>query len=1272
VPGNKNSGALDCYVPRVVLRRLATACDDRVQTLDGTVVFVDVSGFTKLSERLARIGKEGAEQLVGVINSCFSELLADAYEYGGSLLKFGGDALLLWFEGEGHPARGCACAVAMRSTLRRVGRIEAGARKIVLRMSVGVHSGRYQMFLVGESHREFLIAGPSATTVVAMEATASAGQILISPDTAALLPRTCLGATLGAGILLARAPSKLAPVPFDAPPHPSDDSIAVCLSTVLRAHILAAGTDVPEHRTATPAFLEFGQLDRLIADRGPQNAGDALHELVCTVQEASDRYQVCFLGSDISAGGGKLLFCGGAPLAFGDDEERLLLALRQVIDAEPSLPVRIGVNRGQVFCGEVGPPYRRTYVAMGDTTNLAARLMAKAPWGSIYATRGVIDRSRTPFATTDVPPFMVKGKSRPIEAWELGQPQRAALHGPDSRRLPLIGRERELAALRASIAQACEGVGSMVEIVGETGSGKSRLLAEARDLASEMRFVHTTCEAYTRSVPYAGWQDPLRQLLGLSWDDTAKVVVKRLRAELEANQPDLLPWLPLVAIVLDVPVPSTPEVDELAPDYRVAKLHEVVIAFLREAMAVPTLVQIEHGHLMDDASADLLHALATVLGSSSWTVIVTRRDVEDGFVATEEDAVRLELAPMSRAEAIALAESTPESHSIPPHLLERAVDRCGGSPEFLLDLLAAAAGGSKTLPDSIEGAAAARIDALDPDDRVLVRRASVLGLFFHPERLRDVLGSDVPIPDEGTWERLASVFVRDPDGHTRFKRPALQEVAYGSLPFELRRELHAAVAHSLERDVGEDVDADPAVLSLHYIIARNYERAWISAVTGAERAVKRLAHADAARLYRRAIEAGTISNVPVKELAGVWESLGAALRNAGELTAAAEAIKAARRLTADDPLAQGRLFYRHTIIAEQAARLPTAVRWASRGLRALDGLGNREATVWRARILARLAFYRIRQGRLAEAERLCRQAIAEAKPVKELEAEAFAYYMLDWALFNAGRFDEVVHSERALGLYHRLGDLEQEGGVLNNLAMFASIQGRWDEALELWRRAVDCGERAGIYGGVAVREVNIGELMSNRGLYDEASIHLERARRLFNSVGHRVGIAYAAALLGQLAVRAGSHSDGLDRLRGAIEELTRLGETGYAVFAEELLAEAEALGGDPERALDIAEKLIPAASRTLPLLHRARAIALAVLGRDEASDALAVSLDLARDRSALYDIAAGLDLALLLYGPDPERLSERDAILVQLGIERLPRPTRAVSEAAQPVAVLAG
>jgi hypothetical protein len=188
-----------------------------------------------------------------------------------------------------------------------------------------------------------------------MESLAPAGQILISPSTAALLPRSCLGAKAGPGVVLTRAPSASGWAPPDGLAKPADEAIVDCLSTTVRAHLLG-GHAAPEHRTAAIAFLQFGELDQLIAQRGAEAAARRVDELVRLIQDAAERYDVCFLDSDISSNGGKIRLSAGAPRVVGEDEERMLLALRQILEADPPFPVQVGVNRGPVFAGVVGPP----------------------------------------------------------------------------------------------------------------------------------------------------------------------------------------------------------------------------------------------------------------------------------------------------------------------------------------------------------------------------------------------------------------------------------------------------------------------------------------------------------------------------------------------------------------------------------------------------------------------------------------------------------------------------------------------------------------------------------------------------------------------------------------------------------------------------------------------------------------------------------------------------------------------------------------------------
>src|SRR6516225_4198871 len=152
---------LDAYVPRMAAEWDLDAPGVLWRETDATCCFVDISGFTALSERLARRGRIGAEELTEVLNHVFSRMLAVAYNKGGSLLKFGGDALLLAFTGDDHPRLAAEAAVAMRSVLREARTFPTSVGRVNLRMSVGLHSGCFHFFRTGSSHRELIVSGPA-------------------------------------------------------------------------------------------------------------------------------------------------------------------------------------------------------------------------------------------------------------------------------------------------------------------------------------------------------------------------------------------------------------------------------------------------------------------------------------------------------------------------------------------------------------------------------------------------------------------------------------------------------------------------------------------------------------------------------------------------------------------------------------------------------------------------------------------------------------------------------------------------------------------------------------------------------------------------------------------------------------------------------------------------------------------------------------------------------------------------------------------------------
>ncbi len=276
------------YLPRLLVTWPNEDAGALVREIEGTVVFVDISGFTKMSERLARHGKVGAEEVTEVLGSVFARLLALAYQNGGSLLKFGGDALLLFFQGEDHQLRGARAAHGMRAELRSAGKIETTAGLVTLRMSVGVNSGLFHFFLVGDSHHELIITGPVASHTVLMENTASAGEILIGLSTALALPPSCLGAQKGEGLLLRRAPTDPVTIPAESIYRGEAEAMASYVPVAVRDHLLE-GRSEPQHRSVTVAFLHFEDIDEMLLHHDPEITAFALDELVRIVQGAADR-----------------------------------------------------------------------------------------------------------------------------------------------------------------------------------------------------------------------------------------------------------------------------------------------------------------------------------------------------------------------------------------------------------------------------------------------------------------------------------------------------------------------------------------------------------------------------------------------------------------------------------------------------------------------------------------------------------------------------------------------------------------------------------------------------------------------------------------------------------------------------------------------------------------------------------------------------------------------------------------------------------------------
>ena len=1263
----ESSARLSRYLPRPVITWLAEDPDARYRSVDGSLVFADVSGFTALSERLARQGRIGAEILAETISACFTRLLGAAYANGGSLLKFGGDALLLLFSGEDHCRRACHAAAGMRRELRSLGPIDGAGGRTRLRMSVGIHTGPVDLFLVGEHYLELVVTGPTATEVVTMESAADKGEILLSPTVARELSAACLGSPKGPGVLLRREPAAMLGGESTPAVNASVERLARAIPSWLVQSAMA-GSDEPQHRNVAVSFLKFSGVDEMLRRAGPMTTANALHELVVDVQAAAEQNDVFLLGSDVDKDGGKLLIVGGAPLASGDDDQALLCAARQVIEKDRPLSIKIGVNVGPAFAGDVGPAYRRTFTTMGDTVNLAARVMAHAKPGTVLATTRTLDRCRTSFAMTPVLPFRVKGKTHPVDAIEVGHVVEAPDESVDDVR-PIIGRDDELALLRRAWTEAVEGRGRAVVLVGEPGIGKSKLLAAAT-AAMDVAPLVVACDQYDATTPYASARQLLRRALGCTPNSSDDAVKSRLDEALDRAGEGLRRYAPLLGMVLRIDLPMTSTVADLDERFRRALLEQTVIDLLRQLLSAATLITVEDAHWMDQASASLFDRLLAEVPRSPWLVAVTRRPVTRGWQPAGLHADVLDLEPLHDNAATALAEVLlPEDTHLDPALVADVVARAGGNPLFLTELVAGvSASGAIDLPDSLEGLILARIDSLAPGDGLLLRRLSVLGASFSLDLARAVLGRDVvPGRVDEVWRRLGEFLDVTGGRQVGFKHALLLDGAYNSLPFRVREELHAKVGEHLEVD-GAKADEHAEALSLHFHQARCFDKSWYYSRLAAQRAQAVYSHAEAARFYERTIDAGRRDGIAASsDLRDVYEQLGNSYRIMGDLRRADGAYQLARKYAAADPLHESRLLLKQAGIRQQEGSFAQALRWLHRADRLLEHRRSKAYSAQRAQVAVARASVFKDQDRARELAKWCRAALVEATRANDMETRAHAAFLLDHAYVRLGHPELAEHSSLALALYEELGDLWGKGSVLNNLGIRAYWAGRWDEAVELYAKGRDAFERIGDVASTAMGLANIGEIRSDQGRIDEAAELYQRAHQIWQRMGDRASIAFITSNMGRLATRSELFDEAHELLTTAKSLAQSLSLQADALEADLRILECQCHRGAAKQALELADDVAPRVPpHSIQSAMLARLTGYAVLQQGKPAKArphFEVSLVEAQTAEAPYE--EGLTLRGLAYcdaavGVDPmPHLSRAEEILSRLGVVAIDEPVNA-------------
>ncbi len=1291
--GRSSQDALLPYLPAPLVDRWASHPNQSPlwgQWLIGSLMHCDVTGFTAMSESLAQRGKEGAELMAAVLNRYFDRMLEIADRWGGVQMKFGGDAMLLLFSDRDHAPCAAACGQEMQKAMREFRWVSVADEAYRLRMRIGVHSGRFLSASVGQPDGvlHYLLLGPDVNRTAAVEPAASPGQVVVSAETAALLGPEChLIPTTTGGIWRVRRikPPDMRQASRAKTRAPSD---------VLRRYLMPPLADgrlsgfPGEHRRVTALFITIYGVSRLLKTAGDSQALAQVDAYVRMVISSLERYGGFLAGSDLAEEGDKLMALFGAPISQEREEACALHCgleiQRELQSSDLQLSQRIGINSGFVFAGEIGSSRRREYTVIGDSVNLAARLMGAARSGQTLVSGATAERAGAEFELRRLRPIRVKGKSAPVHVYRLEGASAPAQRLETESASPLVGRAAELDSLTKLARQAARGRHRWAYVTGGTGLGKSRLTGElvARLRSMGWRDVAGFCQSHTSSTPFAPWVGLLRALFGIEAADSPREAWDRVRTMIGQARPELEVFAPLVGELLSLPVDDDPLLQSLDAKTRrqrlTAAIVEVVHATARDH---PLLLMFEDAHWADGPSLELLSDVLTGGDSRLMACITSRQGALPQELSHGRAPVHVQLREVLTEDARHLVASLAD---LSDREVEAIVARAQGNPLFLQELARSGAIHQGHLPETINDVMMARLDRLPSEEKTVLRLASVIGPSFELPLLQTLLAGR---GEQGAVEQalvslsrrgLTRVERDDPTTYA-FSHVMTQEVAYETLPYAQRRRLHRSVASHIEGERAHDLESVCDLLLHHYDLADDPAKTVQYAAMSGDRAAAVFASREAVDYYRRSLAASYKARGYGDADRGLLlERLGDTLGTAGHHREAADAFaeslaewrRCGRRgrprlgsWSSSPSAREASLCRKLAVCCERRSQFDESLRWLDQ---AEDALPRRPGRVG-SQVYTAKSMSLFRKGLYEEAIRWGRRGLALARRSGDQHQLAWAHQVLANPYIEQGALRQAIrHLRPAVRLTHELRDFPGQAMTNSNLAACYQLMGTLDGALYHYDVGLRADERLGNRSHAAIVRNNLGEVLLTLGRIDEAMIHME------NVVGiHRSG-ADVAAVAGLAQVNicrcrlAQGDLDTADRhLRSGLRLLRHVGAQGLLAEARLQLAELRLAQGRAEDARRESRLALTRARALQAKLLEARGErllgnALAALGDPTAARShLRTSIALAQRIGANYEQARSLiGLAELRSGQSNKptttarkALERATAILSRIGAE---------------------
>ena len=984
-----------------------------------------------------------------------------------------------------------------------------------------------------------------------------------------------------------------------------------------------------DRRQVTVLFADLSGFTSLAERLDPEEVRafqNALFEALGQTIERYDGFVEKFVGDAVMA-----VF--GAPVAHEDDPQRALDAALAILERGAALNQRwasrlgqrvtlhIGVHSGPVVAGSLGAAAGAAYAVTGDTVNTTARLLAAAAPGTILVSEATYALTRHRFSFEPAGELTLRGKSESLVVHRL----LGALAEPRSGRglaalglaAPLVGRADELDQLMKAFERMQRGRAQMVSLVGEAGTGKSRLIAEflAR-LDAQGRVAGTVVRRASCSSlgepTYGIFGALFREAYKLDQADSLGVARQKLADGLRAlgaRAEEAEAIAPVLSYVLGVEDAKPRDVEPEQLQRQISLAARALVE--RRVQQEPLMIVVDDLHWADSASVDLLRNVVDHLADRPLMVLLSHRPEARPPLVTRAAQSVIRVHSLSTDETRSLVGSLfgAAGGDHLGQLQDFVATRAGGNPLFAEEIVRSlvgkgvlvregdrwactAAGEAVDVPPTLHGLLLSRVDRLPADGRRLLQEAAVLGAEFDEALLRDIATDAstalVALDRLIDADLIQSVGPGRDGARYRFTHALVHEVVYQNLLLSRRTELHETAGRALERVAGPHPErlSDLEALGHHWSLSADKPRGARYLLAAGDWARAVYANDDAIRHYERALRTLAECQACDVETLAARERLADLLGLTGRRAEALAHYESVRQETdaAGDRAAGARIHRKIGGLHWEAGDRERAGACFASGLERLGEDGDPLERAHLFQEMGRLAF---RAGDNAGAIEWAERALAEAaseeetatNPARAREAAAMraqAYNTLGVALARTGRLTEAVAQiEQSIGLAEAR-DLLQAAcrGYTNLGVLYSSLDPRRSietclRGLETAKKVGDLGFQSRLYANLAVAYCALTDRCEAEGV-EAARTAIDLDRRL----GLLDHLAVPLIVLGQIHQCHGEHAEAFASYQEALGLAEQAGEpqllfpcydglatlhldTGNQALAESYLAKAQ-------------------------------------------------------------------------------------------------------------------